>query len=363
MMRLPSARIAVPLMRRRGRVQAATARNQHAAGALLTSLSIALMITACNPFSSASGSSDEPLVKVGVVPGIDNATLYLAKKNGFFARAGINVRIVNFSTVQKELQALTSGSVNVAAGDYGDLFAEQSCSSITARACSNLQRNAYKIIADGYDAAAGVVQIMTMPSSSVTSAGDLSGRIIGAPRANVVQTPLQGAPNSLLIASATSVLQSDGVNISGVTWRTMTQQQEITELVHGQIGAALLTQPYVYEAEQSGAYELVDACSGATAGIPLAGYFTSTSWSADKAWEVRAFRAGLAKADAAASMPGPVQAVLPVYAKLTKQEAALVTTGVYPLSTVTASIQRTADLMTSVGMIRKQLNVASMIAR
>src|SRR5262249_14512282 len=75
------------------------------------------------------------------------------------------------------------------------------------------------------------------------------------------------------------------------------------------------------------------------------------------------FRAGLAKADAAASMPGPVQAVLPGYAKLTRQEAALVTTGVYPLSTVTASIQRTADLMTSVGMIRKQLNVASMIAR
>jgi NitT/TauT family transport system substrate-binding protein len=351
-MRLPPARIAVPLRRSRGRFRAATTRNRHAAGALLTSLSVALTITACNPFSSATAASSEPLVKVGVVPGIDNATLYLAKKDGFFARAGINVRIVDFPSVQKELQALTSGSVNVAAGDYGDLFAQQ----------SNLQQNAYKIIADGYDAAAGVVQIMTMPSSAVTSAGALSGRIIGAPDTNLVQTPLQGAPNSLLIASATSVLQSDGVNMSGVTWRWMSQRQEIAELVHGQIAAALLTQPYVYQAEQSGAYELVDACSGATAGIPLSGYFTSTSWSANHAGEVRAFRAGLAKADAEASMPGPVQAVLPVYAKLTKQEAALVTTGVYPLSTVTASIQRTADLMTSVGMIRKQLNVASMIA-
>jgi len=352
-MRLPPARIAAPSRWRRGRFLAATAVSRHAAAAVLTSLSVALMITACNPFSSATASSGEPLVKVGVVPGIDNATLYLAKKDGLFARAGINVQIVTFKTVHQELQSLTSGSVNVAAGDYGDLFAEQ----------SNLQHNAYKIIADGYDAAAGVVQIMTMPNSAVTSAGDLSNRIVGAPDTNVVETPLQGAPSTLLIASATSVLQSDGVNMSGVTWRRMSQAQEISELIHGQIGAALLTQPYVFKAEQSGAYELVDACSGATAGIPLSGYFTSTSWSADHPSEVKAFRAGLAKADAEASMPGPVQAVLPGYAKLTIQEAALVTTGVYPLSTVTASIQRTADLMTSVGMIRQQLNVASMIAR
>jgi len=354
MMRLPRARIAVPLRWRRSRFRAATAGSRQAAGALLTSLSIALMITACNPFTSATAST-EPLVKVGVVPGIDNATLFLAKKDGFFARAGINVQLVYFTSVSKELQSLTSGSVNIAAGDYGDLFAEKKQ--------SNLQQNAFKIIADGYDAAAGVVQIMTMPNSAVTSAGDLSNRIVGAPNTNVVQTPLQGAPNSLLIASATSVLQSDGVNMSGVTWRRMSQPQEISQLIHGQIGAALLTQPYVYLAEQKGAYELVDACSGATAGIPLSGYFTSTSWSADHPSEVQAFRTGLDKADAEASMPGPVQAVLPGYAKLTKQEAALVTTGVYPLSTVIASIQRTADLMTSVGMIRQQLNVASMIAR
>jgi NitT/TauT family transport system substrate-binding protein len=354
-MRLPPARIAVPIRRLRGRFREAAACYRHGTGALLAGLSVALLITACNPFSSATASSSEPLVKVGVVPGIDNATLYLAKKDGVFARAGINVRIVFFPNVPKELQALTSGSVNVAAGDYGDLFSPPKQSS--------LQQNAYKIIADGYDAAAGVVQIMTMPSSAVTSAGDLSNRIIGAPNTNLVPTPLQGAPNSLLIASATSVLQSDGVNMSGVSWRTLSQPLEINELIHGKIAAALLTQPYVYEAEQAGAYELVDACSGATAGIPLSGYFTSTSWSADHASEVKAFRAGLAKADAEASMPGPVQAVLPAYAHLTKQEAALVTTGVYPLSTVTASIQRTADLMTSVGMIRKQVNVASMIAR
>jgi hypothetical protein len=69
------------------------------------------LVTACNPFSPATASSSEPLVKVGVVPGIDNAKLYLAKKDGVFARAGINMRIVKADTVQKELQWLISGSV------------------------------------------------------------------------------------------------------------------------------------------------------------------------------------------------------------------------------------------------------------
>ena len=339
------ARIAVRAVTRSRRRRAVTA--------LLASLTMALLSAGCNPFSRAAASSNQPVVKVGVVPGIDNATLYLAKKDAFFRRAGIDVRIIHFTSVQKELQALSAGSVNVAAGDYGELFAQQ----------SKLQRNAYKIIADGYDAAAGVVQIMTMPSSRVKTAAGLAGHAIGAPDTNLVRPPNAGAPRSLVIASATSVLASYGVNVSGVSWRPLSQQQEITQLVHGQITAALLTEPYVYLAEQAGAYELVDACSGATAGIPLSGYFTSTSWARAKAKEVAAFRTGLAKADAAASMPGPVQAVLPRYAGLTKQEAALVRTGVYPLSTVTANIQRTADLMFNVGMIRNQINVANLIAR
>lgn len=320
--------------------------------AVLASLGVAAGISGCNPFSQAGASSGEPVVKVGVVPGVDNATLYLAQKRGYFASAGINVQIVDFTSVASELRALSVGQVNVAAGDYGNLFAAQSA----------LQKNAYKILADGYDAAPGVVEIMTMPNSPVKTPADLANRVIAAPDTNTVSGEPPSAPNSLLIASAASVLTSFGVNLSGVTWQNMSQQQEVSKLIHGQLHAALLTEPYIYQAQQAGAVELVDACSGATAGIPLSGYFTSTSWSRDKTQEVAAFRAGLTQADAQATMPGPVQAVLPRYAKLSNQEAALITTGVYPLNTITASLQRTADLMWGSGMIKKQLNVSNMIA-
>lgn len=319
----------------------------------LAAMTAAASLAACNPLSSSRAAdlpAGAPAVKVGVVPGIENANLYLAKKRGYFARAGLHVHIVDFASVAAELNALRIGQVDVAAGDYGDLFAAQSA----------LQRSAYKILADGYDAAPGVVQIMTMPNSPITSPTRL--RVVGAPDVDQVRAP-RGSPSSLLVASATSVLQSDGVNLSNLTWKPMPESDEISQLISGKLKAVLLTQPYVYEAQQQGAIELVDACSGATAGIPLSGYFTSTSWSQNKTKEIAAFRIALARADAEAAMPGPVQAVLPAYAKLTKQEAALVTTGVYPLSTITASIQRTADLMNFVGMIKRQLNVAEMIAR
>jgi NitT/TauT family transport system substrate-binding protein len=345
-MRLSSARIGVSAL-------GTSRRWLRPLAVLLAAMTAVAGLAACNPLSNsqaADGPADTPVVKVGVVPGIENATLYLAKKRGFFARAGLHVRIVDFASVAAELNALRIGQVDVAAGDYGDLFAAQSA----------LQKSAYKILADGYDAAPGVVQIMTMPNSPITSPTSL--RVVGAPDLDQVQAP-RGSPSSLVVASATSVLQSYGVNLSNLTWKPMSESDEISQLISGKLKAVLLTQPYVYEAQQQGAVELVDACSGATAGIPLSGYFTSTSWSQNKTKEIAAFRTALAQADAQAAMPGPVQSVLPEYAKLTKREAALVTTGVYPLSTITASLQRTADLMNFVGMIKKQLNVAEMIAK
>jgi len=342
-MGLSSARIRVSELR-------TSPRRPRPVAVLLAGVAAATGLCGCNPLGSQATPADSPVVTVGVVPGIDNATLFLAKKRGYFAEAGIDVRIRDFATVNAELRALSDGHVDVAAGDYGNLFARQSA----------LQKEAYKILADGYDAAPGVVEIMTMPDSPVKTATDLT--VIGAPDVDEVSAP-RGGPNSLVIASATSVLQSYGVNLSNLMWKNMSETDEISQLVSGRLKAVLLTQPYVYKAQQQGAIELVDACSGSTAGIPLSGYFTSTSWSQNNSKGVAAFRAGLAEADAQASMPGPVQSVLPTYAKLTREEAALVTTGVYPLSTITANLQRTADLMNVVGMIKRQLNVAKMIAK
>jgi NitT/TauT family transport system substrate-binding protein len=314
---------------------------------------LASLASGCSPFGKASAATGQTIT-VAAVPGIDNANLYLAQKKGLFTRAGIHVKILRYTSVSSELGALSNGDVDVAAGDYGDLFSAQ----------ANSGNKIYTILADGYDAAPGIMLVMTTADSKLTSPTQLTGHTIAVPETDEVSAPAM-APNSLDVAAATAVLVSDGVNMSLVTWQPMSEAQELSELLAHKIKAALLTEPYVYEAQQAGAVQLADVCSGPTAGIPLSGYFSTRAWSHNKqnAAAVTAFESAISKADAMASMPGPIQSVLPTYAGLTKSQAALVTVGVYPLSTIAANVQRTADLMNLEGMIRYRLNVAAMIVR
>jgi NitT/TauT family transport system substrate-binding protein len=317
----------------------------------LAALGLLLAIAGCNPLSNSGPGSSGGVVTVAVVPGIDNATFALALHGGMFSSAGIDVRMRSYSTAAAALAALGSGAVQVAAVDYGDLFFAEATSSPI-----------YKILADGYDAAPGILEIMTLPDSPISSPANLADHQIGIPNVDQLRTTA-GAPISLAEASATSVLQNYGVNLTTIGWQPMSPQAEITALKRKKVAAVLLAEPYIDQAEQIGATQLVDAYSGSTAGIPLSGYVTTKAWYQEHPSSATAFRSAIERAAAVASMPGPVQQILPGYAHLSKQEAALVTIGSYPTTTIAASLQRTANLMAVEGMIRFGLNVAAMIIR
>jgi NitT/TauT family transport system substrate-binding protein len=343
------------------RVQAAwpgpLARRIRPIAALSGGLAVVLAVAGCNPFSSLSSNSSSQIVTVAAVPGVNNANLYLAAHKGYFSSAGVTVKIDRFQSVAKEITALDQGQVDVIAADYGDMLWQQ----------ANAPKPIYRILADGYDAAPGVVEILTMPNSSVKRPANLAGLKIPVPNVNAVQAPT-GVPNTLALASATSVLQSDGVNLAAVTWQPMSQSQEINALVHGQAQAALLTGTGVYTAEQAGAVELIDACSGPTSDIPLDGFFTTSSWLQEQAKNhsdaPKAFQQGIYSADAAAAMPGPIQTALRTWiVGIGDQAADLVTTGTYPLSTIVANLQRTAGLVSAEGMTSIDIDVSSMIVR
>lgn len=323
-----------------------------AALAALATLGPALAIAGCNPLSGSSASGS--VVKVAIAPGLDNATFALAERQGMFAAAGVDVRVRHYSSDEAALNALTHGTVQVAYVDYGDLF-------YTEASNPNLKIPTYSIITDGYDAGPSVAEIMTLPDSRVTSPAQLDGKKIAFPAFDRFISSETGTPTSLLQAAATSALQSYSVNMTTVHWQPMSPQAEITALTHKQVQAILVTEPYIYLAEQQGATELVDAYSGSTADIPLSGYVTNTAWYEAHSSLATAFRTAINQAAVLASMPGPVQQVLPKYAHLTKQEAALVTLGTYPTATIAASLQRTANLMAVQGMISYGLNVATMI--
>jgi NitT/TauT family transport system substrate-binding protein len=283
----------------------------------------------------------------------------VALHNGLFASAGLRVHILPVSTSSQAIGALTGGGglqAQIAATDYGQLF--------SAEAAGGTGGPAYQIVADGYDSQPGVLQILTLPASRIAGPAGLAGKgAIGAP-SNDALGAQPGAPDSLPIAAATSVLQSDGVNLAQVSWRMYNPASEVAALAARQVKAILVGEPYIYQAEaQLGAVPVLDACSGATANLPLSGYVARTRWALDKsnAGKIAAFRAALQQAQAMASGPGPVQQILPAYTGMGAQVAALVTYGTYPTSTYTTNINRVAVLLQLQGTISRPVNVPAMI--
>jgi NitT/TauT family transport system substrate-binding protein len=287
---------------------------------------------------------------VGVVPGIENAPLIVASEEGLFQQHGLDVTIKKYSSLSLEYQALASGQVQIAAGDYTDFFYEQSTGHVSLR-----------LIADGYDAAANSMEILTLPGSNVTTAQrlDTAGQV-ATPPSPLPSLDNTGLPYNIETLAADEVLQDDGVSTSTVDWDAMPEQDMISALRNHQVGAILATEPHILEAEeQLGAVEVADVTSGVTSGLPMSGYFSLASYANANGANVQAFQAALDQAQSDCAQRGPVQTVLPSLTDISKDDAALVTLGTYPTSLNVGQVQRVAALMYDSGMTSSEVNVSS----
>jgi NitT/TauT family transport system substrate-binding protein len=301
-----------------------------------------LAAAGCGSQASA-GSTVSSTVTIAAVPGVGDAGIYLAQKDGLFAAAGLtNVRIVRKQNQAQVLSALDSGQADIAASDYGTIFYAQSTK-------ANQRRPFFRILADGYDAAAGVLEVLTLPGKNAMSPSSLANKNVkvGLPNEDYLPQLIgKGPPLSLDAAAATSVLTNYlGPAADSVQWVPMPQSDEITALKQQKVQAILVSEPYIYQAQSlDGAVEVLDACSGSTAGLPLLGYVAMNSWVRDNPAAVADFQAALAKGQAEAAVTGKVQGVAGA-AGMSTQTADLITIGSYPTSTSIANLQAVVRLM------------------
>lgn len=307
--------------------------------------------------SSGAGSTVSTTITIAAVPGVDDAALYLAQKDGLFAAEGLaHIHIQDYKNQGQVLSALTNSQADIAASDYGNIFWQEAAWSVQqARAHSaHPKQPLLRILADGYDATAGVLEVLTLPGSKITSPLSLANKAIGMPSDDYI-SGLNGSgdPASLDAAAATNVLSDYlGAAADSVTWKQMSQADEITALKQHRVQAILVSEPYIYQAEsKDGAVEVLDACSGSTAGLPLLGYAAMNAWVRENPAEVADFQAALAKAQTEAAVTGKVQGMLPGVVGIDAQEADMITIGSYPASTSISSLQAVVRLMVNSDMI------------
>jgi NitT/TauT family transport system substrate-binding protein len=322
---------------------------------LLAGASVLAALLAAGCARSNAGTGISSTIKIAAVPGIADAPIFLAKRDGLFAAAGLNVQIVSsYPNDAAELAALQQGQVDIAASDYGTIFAAEE-----QRATSDL-----RILADGYDATSGALAVLTLPGSKIRTPLDLEGQRIGVPNYDVLANPALGHPISLESVAANQALFSYlAANSNTVTWVPMRPQDELTALRTGQLKAILVSEPYVYLAESElGAVQVLDAASGSTANLPLSGYVATEAWVKSNPATVAAFKSALAQAQADAAMAGPIQQTLHKFAGMSQEEAAMVTIGTFPTSTNASALDRVTRLMIESSLLNKGApNVARMI--
>ncbi len=296
--------------------------------------------------SSRGGGGTSPVaetIKIAAVPGVDDAPLWLAQEKGLFAAAGLHVQIETFGNGSDaaQLAAVESGQAQIAASDYGNIFATEVSS-------SNLH-----LLADGYDAGTGNVEILLSKHSGLTTPAQLHGVTIGVPNNDLISSVGKGHPESLNEAAATESI-SDYL-LSGalqLSWKPMSQQDEVAELESGQLQAAMLTEPYIYQAEAGfGAFELMDVFSGQTENLPLSGYVSTAPWAKQNPAAVADFQSALTEAQSDAAMVGPVQQTLHKAADMSVATADMVSLGTYPTVTSTNALQRVVLLMNTENML------------
>jgi NitT/TauT family transport system substrate-binding protein len=284
---------------------------------------------------------------VAGLPVVDDAPLYLAVRDGLFRAQGLNVTVRTFGSVQQELQALSTGQVDAAAGSDTTFFQAE------ANGDANL-----RMVADGYQAAPNVIEVLAKPGSGITRPQDLAGKRIATPPPDVTSKSAIGNIEQL---TTSSVLQSDTVDPSTIHWKPMPVADMTGAMRDGRVDAIMATEPYITDAERAlGAVEVLDSCSGPTADEPLSGYFSLSSFALDDPDTLRAFRSALVKAQAMEPEPGTMQGSLS-YAGIDPATASLITIGVYPTSLNADRLQAFADLMFQSGMIAKPVTVSSMI--
>lgn len=306
------------------------------------SCAVSLVAAACSSGGGGMGTVSGTIT-IAAAPGIDDAPLWLALQKGLFAADGLHVVIKDFGSQSAELNAIETNQADIAASDYGNIFAVEQ------------EKSNVKLLADGYDAGPASVEILSLPKYKVTTALDLQTSPIGLPVDTLVGSKQNGVPESLYVAAAREVMSNYlASGADTLTWSLMSQQKEISDLAGGRLHAALLTEPYIYEAEANlGATPVLDVFSGGTAGLPISGYAATAAWVKANPTAVADFQAAIEQAQSDAGMAGPIQQVLPKLpgAGIGTQDADMATVGTYPTSINVGQLQRVNVTMTTQSML------------
>jgi NitT/TauT family transport system substrate-binding protein len=317
-------------------------------------LSVGLVATLTVGCGAGNNGHGAPLeltkLTVAAVPVGDDAGVYIAKEDGLFKAAGLNVTIDPIVSSAVATAGQNSGKYDITAGNSVSYIQDQ------VMGHSNLE-----IVAEGSLMQPGNQALYTLPGSHITKIADLTGKRIGV---NVLDNI-----GTLLISS---ILRSHGIQPNEVHFVPIAQgfPAMAQELQQHAIDVAWLPEPFgSLDQMNYGFQQLTDLDQGVTADFPVAWYVATKTWAKRYPRTLAAFLGALRQAQQIADnnrsaveaamekLPSPY-AIPPMVASIMSVES-------YPLNIAPnidlASVQQVADAMYELGMLTSPFKVSTML--
>ncbi|WP_229679728.1 ABC transporter substrate-binding protein [Saccharopolyspora thermophila] len=289
---------------------------------------------------SGNAQVEKATLRVGALPISEIAPLHLAVQDGHFQREGLTVEILTASDGATALNSAIGGDYDITFSSYVPIFKAQ------ASGVAHL-----KIVADCASSTPNTCMIMAPRNSGVRTPQHLAGKKIAISGSGTI--------SELMVKAA---MRANEVAFSGVEWVPLGFINMPNALKQNQVDAAFVVEPFLtLAARDAGAIPVVDTATGPLEDLPLGGYVCNARFAEENPHTVAAFQRAMDTAVAEAQDRSKIEPLLPQFAKIDKDIAAIITLLKMNSRADATRLQRVPRLMREFGYIDKDVNVASMI--
>ncbi|MEU4654701.1 ABC transporter substrate-binding protein [Streptomyces sp. NPDC023723] len=314
----------------------------------LTAVSVLFVASACG--SSDSGGSDgadssgsTTSVKVGLIPIVDVAPLYLGQKKGFYAKHGLKLSLTLAQGGAAVVPGVTSGQFQFGFSNMTSLLIAQS-NNVPVKAVANGIASTGE---EGKDFGA----ITVKGDSPIKSAKQLEGK-------KVAINTLKNINETAVRASVSKA----GGDPDQVDFVELAFDQMPAALDSGQIDAAMVVEPALATIKNQGGREIASSMVDIAPDLTVAMYFTSTRYAQQNPATVQKFQQATAESLAYAdSHPDEVREIVTTYTKIPADVLAEVTLPKWPAEPNRSSIEALAKLGEEGGLFKQDPDLDALL--
>ncbi|GAA5024857.1 ABC transporter substrate-binding protein [Streptomyces siamensis] len=312
---------------------------------LLAALAAGTFLVAASACGSSDGggasdknasSGGTTTVKVGIIPIVDVAPLYLGQQKGFYAKRGLKLSMTTAQGGAAIVPGVVSGQFQFGFSNMTSLMIAQS-NNVPVKAIAN------GVASTGL-AGKDFGAITVKKGSAIKSAKDLEGKKV--------------AVNTVKNINETAVRESvrkAGGDPSEVKFVELAFDQMPAALDSGQIDAAMVVEPALATVKSQGGTEIASSLVDVAQNLTVAMYFTSTQYAQQNPGVVKKFQEATAESLAYADAhPDEVRQIVTTYTKIPAAVLEKVTLPKWPAEPDRASIEALEKLGAQDGLFKTE---------